>query len=131
IDQGRSRFDATMVARRKISTLRSRDRKGRQTRAVAIVDLANGRWRFVFVHRSAKRREQPGLVAGGKDNCVYERDESGGSGKAGKEKEEGRRIKESGECNLPNRFAGGVKKSGNEISIEQERFQQDCEKNKR
>src|SRR5260370_26349041 len=111
-DQRRSRLDASLVVRRKISALRSRDRKGRQTRAVAVVDLANGRWRFVFVHRSAKRREQPGMVAGRKDNCVYERDESGGSGKAGKEKEEGRRIKESDRRDLSNRFAGGVKKSG-------------------
>src|SRR5207244_11129008 len=114
MNQRRSRFNATMVARRKISTLRSRDRKGRQTRAVAIVDLANGRWRFFLVHRSAKRREQPGLVAGRKDNCGYERDKSGRSGQAGQEKEKGRRMKESRRRGLSHRFRRALKTAGSE-----------------
>src|SRR5205814_474834 len=82
-----SPFDVALVARRKILALRSRNRKGRQTRAAAIVGLTDGRRGLIFVYRSTKRREQSGLVARRKDDCLHERDESGGSGQAGKEKE--------------------------------------------
>jgi len=55
-NEGRSRFDATLVAGRKISPFLARDGEGRKARGAAIVDLADGGWRLVFVYRFAQRR---------------------------------------------------------------------------
>src|SRR5205807_10600794 len=69
-----------------------------------------------------ERREQSRLVARRKDDCLYERDESGGSGQAGKEKEEGRGTEESGGRDITERFARSVKAFNGEKCYGQERF---------
>src|SRR5690348_18413943 len=93
-----------MVARWKISCFRARERKGRQAGRAAAVDLADGRRRFVFIHRSAERREQSGLVTGWKNNRVHERNKSRRPGEAGAKEEKGRGIEKSGERDFASHF---------------------------
>ena len=56
--------------------------------------LANGRRRFVCLHRIAERRERREMVARRQNDRLHQLDQRGRPGEAGKEKTKGRRTKE-------------------------------------
>ena len=88
---------AALVAGREIYRLRAHDRKRGKARAGSALHAADDRWRCVSIYLAAERRRRSRLVAGRKNDCLHQREQSGRSGESGEEKAEGRGAKE-GRC---------------------------------
>src|SRR5207249_5175626 len=126
-DKRRSRLGATLVSGREIVTFLASYGEGWQTGASSVVDLADGRRRFILVHRSPERREQSGLGAGWENDCVHERHKRGGPGQTRKEKAQGRRIEKGRERKFAIRH-GCHKKSRESDGDTEGRTRRGCEK---